>query len=78
MNIKPMTPTERLKYLISRYNEFKSIRIKEMKSPSPDHAGKILVIKNELNRLSYEMALAIGKIAREEYLEKKKKLFDVD
>ena len=70
MNIKPMTPRERLKYLISRYNEFKSIRIKEMKSPSPDHAGKILVIKNELNRLSYEIALAIGKIAREKYLKK--------
>jgi len=41
-----------------------------MKSPSPDHAGKILVIKNELNRLSYEIALAIGKIAREKYLKK--------
>ena len=70
MNIKPMTPTERLKYLISSYNEFKSIRIKEMKSPSPDHAGKILVIKNELNRLCYEMIIATGKIAREKYLKK--------
>ena len=27
-------------------------------------------IKNELNRLSYEIALAIGKIAREKYLKK--------
>jgi len=70
MSIKPITPTERLKYLISRYNEFKSIRIKEMKSPSPDHAGKILVIKNELNRLCYEMIIATGKIAREKYLKK--------
>ena len=70
MKIKPMTTTERLKYLISRYKEFKSIRIKEMKSPSPDHAGKILVIKNELNRLCYEMIIATGKIAREKYLKK--------
>ena len=70
MSIKPITPTERLKYLISRYNEFKSIRIKEMKSPSPDHAGKILVIKNELNRLCYEMIIATGEIAREKYLKK--------
>ena len=49
-----------------------------MINPSPDHEGKMLVIKIELNRLSYEMALASGKISREEYLEKKKKLFDVD
>lgn len=41
-----------------------------MKSPSPDHAGKILVIKNELNRLCYEMIIATGKIAREKYLKK--------
>jgi hypothetical protein len=78
MNIKPMTPTERLKYLISRYNEFKLIREKEKINPSPDHKGKIKVIKIELNRLGYEIALATGKIAREEYLEKNKKLFDVD
>lgn len=78
MKIKPMTPTERLKYLINRYNEMKSIREKEKVNPSPDHKGKMKVIKIELNRLSYEMALATGKIAREEYLEKKKKLFDVD
>jgi hypothetical protein len=70
MSIKPITSTERLKYLISRYNEFKSIRIKEMKSPSPDHAGKILVIKNELNRLCYEIIIATGEIAREKYLKK--------
>ena len=36
------------------------------------------VIKIELNRLCYEMCLATGKIAREEYLEKKKKLFDIE
>lgn len=78
MKIKPMTPTERLKYLISRYNELKLIREKEKINPSPDHKGKIKVIKIELNRLGYEIALATGKIAREEYLEKKKKLFDVE
>ena len=78
MKIKPMTQTERLKYLISRYNEFKLIREKEKINPSPDHKGKIKVIKIELNRLGYEIALATGKIAREEYLEKNKKLFDVD
>ena len=78
MNIKPMTPTERLKYLISRYNEFKLIREKEKINPSPDHKGKIKVIKIELNRLGYEIVLATGIITREEYLEKNKKLFDVD
>jgi len=78
MNIKPMTPTERLKYLISRYNEFKLIREKEKINPSPDHKGKMKVIKIELNRLGYEIVLATGIITREEYLEKKKKLFDVD
>ena len=78
MNIKEMTPMERLKYLINRYNEIKSIREKEKINPSPDHEGKMKVIKIELNRLSYEMALATGKIAREEYLEKKKKLFDIE
>ena len=70
MNIKPITNKERLNNLINRYNEFKLIRIKEMKSPSPDHSGKILVIKNELNRLCYEMIIATGKIAREKYLKK--------
>ena len=45
MKIKPMTPTERLKYLISRYNEMKSIREKEKVNPSPDHKGKMKVIK---------------------------------
>ena len=69
---------KREKYLINRYNEFKAIREKERKNPSPDHEGKMLVIKNELNRLCYEMCLATGKIAREEYLEKKKKLFDIE
>ena len=78
MNIKPMTPKERLQYLINRYNEIKSIREKEKINPSPDHKGKMKVIKIELNRLCYEMCLATGKIAREEYLEKKKKLFDVE
>ena len=78
MKIKPMTPTERLKYLISRYNEFKLIREKEKINPSPDHKGKMKVIKIELNRLGYEIVLATGIITREEYLEKKKKLFDVD
>jgi len=73
-----MTPTERLKYLISRYNEFKLIREKEKINPSPDHKGKMKVIKIELNRLGYEIVLATGIITREEYLEKKKKLFDVD
>ena len=73
-----MTPKERLQYLINRYNEIKSIREKEKINPSPDHEGKMKVIKIELNRLSYEMCLATGKIAREEYLEKKKKLFDIE
>ena len=73
-----MTPRERLKYLINRYNEIKLIREKEKINPSPDHEGKMKVIKIELNRLSYEMCLATGKISREEYLEKKKKLFDVE
>lgn len=73
-----MTPKERLQYLINRYNEFKSIREKEKINPSPDHKGKMKVIKIELNRLGYEIALATGKIAREEYLEKKKKLFDIE
>lgn len=70
MNIKPITPTERLKYLISRYNEFKLIREKEKTNPSPDHKGKIKVIKIELNRLGYEIIIATGKIAREKYLKK--------
>ena len=43
---------KREKYLINRYNEFKAIRAKERKNPSPDHEGKMLVIENELNRLS--------------------------
>ena len=78
MKIEEITPKERLEYLINRYNEFKSYRLLEMINPSPDHEGQMLVIEIELNRLSYEMALASGKISREEYLEKKKKLFDVD
>ena len=78
MKIKPMTPEEKLSYLTKRYTELKSIREKEKVNPSPDHDGKMKVIKIELNRLSYEMALAFGKISREEYLEKNKKLFDVD
>lgn len=73
-----MTPRERLKYLINRYNEFKLYREREKANPSPDHEGQMLVIKIELRRIGYEVALATGKIAREEYLEKKKKLFDVD
>lgn len=77
MKIKEMTPKERLQYLINRYNQFKSYREKEKANPSPDHEGQMLVMKIELNRLSYEIALAIGKISREEYLEKKKKLFDI-
>ena len=78
MKIEEISPRERLKYLINRYNEFKSYGVLEMINPSPDHEGQMLVIEIELNRLSYEMALASGKISREEYLEKKKKLFDVD
>ena len=77
MKIEEITPKERLEYLINRYNEFKSIRLKEMINPSPDHEGVMLVIKIELRRIGYEVALATGKIAREEYLEKKKKLFDI-
>jgi len=65
-----MTTTERLKYLINKYNEFKSIREKEKTNPSPDHKGKMKVIKIELNRLCYEMIIATGKIAREKYLKK--------
>lgn len=77
MKIKSMTAKERLEYLINRYNEFKSIREKEKANPSPDHEGQMLVINIELDRLSYEVALAIGKISREKYLEKKKRLFDI-
>jgi hypothetical protein len=78
MKIEEITPKERLEYLINRYNEFKSYRLLEMINPSPDHEGVMLVIKIELRRIGYEVALATGKIAREEYLKKKKKLFDVE
>ena len=77
MKIESITPEERLKYLINRYKLFKLYRERERENPSPDHEGQMLVIKIELNRLSYEMALATGKIARKEYLEKKKKEFDI-
>lgn len=54
---------KREKYLINRYNEFKAIRAKERKNPSPDHEGKMSVIENELNRLCYELCLEIGRQA---------------
>jgi hypothetical protein len=54
---------KREQYLINRYNEFKAIRIKERKNPSPDHAGKMKVIEIELNRLCYELCLEIGRQA---------------
>ncbi len=54
---------KREQYLINRYNEIKAIRIKERKSPSPDHAGKMKVIEIELNRLCYELCLEIGRQA---------------
>ena len=68
-----MSPEEKLKYFIDRYNELKSIREKEKVNPSPDHNGKMKVIEIELNRLSYRMCLESGKIARKKYLEKKLK-----
>lgn len=61
---------QRMKYLLNKYNEFKLIREKEKKNPSPDHKGKMLVIKNELDRLSYQMCIEIG---RQAYIENQKK-----
>lgn len=55
---------DKLNYFLERYNELKSIREKEKVNPSPDHKGKMKVIEIELNRLSYNMSLEVGKIAR--------------
>lgn len=55
---------DKLNYFLERYNELKSIREKEKVNPSPDHKGKMKVIEIELNRLSYNMFLEVGKIAR--------------
>ena len=73
MKIKTWTPEEKLSYLTKRYTELKSIREKEKVNPSPDHDGKMKVIKIELNRLCYKMCLEFGKIARKKHLEEKSK-----
>ena len=78
MNNEEKREKERLKYLMSRFIEFLSIQKKEKENPSPDHKGKMRVIRIELNRLNNEILFSTGNMPQKEYLEKKKKLFDIE
>ena len=78
MNNEEKREKERLKYLMSRFIELLSIQKKEKENPSPDHKGKMRVIRIELNRLNNEILFSTGDMSQKEYLEKKKKLFDIE
>ena len=78
MNNEEKREKERLKYLMSRFIELLSIQKKEKENPSPDHKGKMRVIRIELNRLNNEILFSTGNMSQKEYLEKKKKIFDIE
>lgn len=78
MNNEEKREKERLKYLMSRFIELLSIQKKEKENPSPDHKGKMRVIRIELNRLNNEILFSTGDMSQKEYLEKKRKLFDIE
>ena len=78
MNNEEKREKERLKYLMDRFIEFLSIQEKEKENPSPDHKGKMRVIRIELNRLNNEILFSTGNMSQKEYLEKKRKLFDIE
>lgn len=77
MNTEEKREKERLKYLMGRLIRFYFYKKDEEKNPSPDHEGKMRVIRIELNRLNDEVLFSKGKIPQKEYLKRRKKWFDI-